>query len=249
MLGSLSGTLSCVGDAFGENLYVLLFSKCSGVRPIYCCLSLIYWEYIMATGKKQESDKERFRLCASPCQRFIMGGDTHNLCVACMGAEHARSALEGADCPHCLRLSMLTLRSWRALFEEGALSSAPRGSGPALAEAERRLKSWVSQMDLTERWKTGRSFSPSSPARSIAQSLGSEARSEMVSSAREWARRSFYLPLRREKVWASSEMRLWICHHSQFRSRSCWRCYQSCSKIKILSGQQIKSVRSVRKAS
>ncbi len=74
----------------------------------------------MATGKKQESDKERFRLCASSCQRFIMGGDTHNLCVACMEAEHARSALEGADCPHCLRVSMLTLRSWRALFEEGS---------------------------------------------------------------------------------------------------------------------------------
>ncbi len=41
----------------------------------------------MATGKKQESDKERFRLCASPCPRFITGGDTHNLCIACMGAE------------------------------------------------------------------------------------------------------------------------------------------------------------------
>ncbi len=50
----------------------------------------------MATGKKQEFDKERFRLCPSPCPCFITGGDTHNLCVACMGAEHARSALEGA---------------------------------------------------------------------------------------------------------------------------------------------------------
>lgn len=38
-------------------------------------------------------------------------------------------------------------------------------------------------MDLTERLEMGRSFSPSSPARSIAQSLGSEAHSEMVSSA------------------------------------------------------------------
>ncbi len=137
----------------------------------------------MATGKKQEFDKERFRLCVSPCPRFITGGDTHNLCIAWMGAEHARSALEGADCPHCLCMSMRKLRSQRALFEEGALSSAPRGSGPTLDEAERRLKSWGSQMDLTERLEMGRSFSPSSPGISIAQSLGSEARSETVSSA------------------------------------------------------------------
>ncbi len=87
------------------------------------------------------------------------------------------------NCPHCLRMSMRKLRSRRALFEEGALSSAPRGSGPTLAEAEWRLKSWGSQMDLTERLEMGRSFSPSSPDRSIAQSLGLEARSETVSSA------------------------------------------------------------------
>ncbi len=41
------------------------------------------------------------------------------------------------------------------LFEEGALTSAPRGSGPTLAEAERCLKSWGSQVDLTEIFETG----------------------------------------------------------------------------------------------
>ncbi len=136
----------------------------------------------MASGK-HESDMQRFRLCVPPCPRFITSGDAHSLCVACLGAEHARSALEGADCPHCVRLSMRTLRSRRALFEEGALTSVPRGSGPASAEAERRLKSWGSQMDLTERLETGKSFSPSSPARSSAHSLGTEARSLTVSSA------------------------------------------------------------------
>ncbi len=77
---------------------------------------------------------------------------------------------------------MRSLRSRRALFEEGALTSAPRGSSPTLAEAERRLKSWGSQVDLTERLETGMSFSPSSTARSSAQSVGSEARSVTVSS-------------------------------------------------------------------
>ncbi len=139
----------------------------------------------MATGK-QESDNQHFRLCVSPCPHFITGGDTHIFCFACLGAEHARSALEGADCPHCVRMSMRTLRSRRALFEEeeeGPLTSAPRGSGPTFAEAEWRLKSWGSQMDLTDRLETGMSFSLSSPARSSAQSMGSVARSETVSSA------------------------------------------------------------------
>ncbi len=79
-------------------------------------------------------------------------------------------------------MSMRSLRSRRALFEEGALKSAPRGSSPTLAEAERRLKSWGSQVDLTERLETGMSFSPSSTARSSAQSVGSEARSVIVST-------------------------------------------------------------------
>ncbi len=43
----------------------------------------------------------------------------------------------------------------RMLFEEGALTSAPRGSGPTLAEAERCLKSWGSQVDLTEIFEMG----------------------------------------------------------------------------------------------
>ncbi len=86
----------------------------------------------MATGK-HDFDKQHFRLCVPPCPRFITGGDTHSLCIACLGAEHALSVLEGADCPHCVRLSMWTLRSRRALFE--ALASVPHGLGPAFAEA------------------------------------------------------------------------------------------------------------------
>ncbi|MCI4395880.1 hypothetical protein PGIGA_G00197280 [Pangasianodon gigas] len=70
-----------------------------------------------------------------------------------------------------------------ALFEEGAFTRVPRGAGPASAEAERRLRSWGSQMDLAERMETGESLSPSSPTRSIVCSLGSEARS-VVSSPR-----------------------------------------------------------------
>lgn len=127
----------------------------------------------------------RFRLCVPPCPRYITSGDTHSLCVVCLGSKHAESALEGADCPHCERMSVRLLRSRRALFEEGAFASVPRGAGPASAEAERQLHSWGSQVDLTEGMETGESLSPSTSARSGAQSLESEARSAVPSTQGE----------------------------------------------------------------
>ncbi len=104
--------------------------------------------------------------------------------MVCLGVKHAESALEGAGCPHCERLPLHTLRSWRALFEGRDFASVPRGAGPASAEAERRLHSWGSQLDLAEGMETGRSLSSSSPARSIPHSLGSEARSAVASPQR-----------------------------------------------------------------
>ncbi|KAL0186202.1 hypothetical protein M9458_017872, partial [Cirrhinus mrigala] len=114
--------------------------------------------------------------CVPPCPRYITGRDTHALCVVCLGAEHAAAALEGADCPHCVQMSLHTLRSRKALFQLGAFSSVPRGSGPASAEAGRRLHSWGSQLDLAEGMETGIPLSPASPARSPARPLGAEAR-------------------------------------------------------------------------
>ncbi len=127
-------------------------------------------------SKRGESGSQ-YRQCVTPCSRFITSGDTHSLCVVCLGAKHAESAFEEAGCPHCERLPMHTLRSRKALFEEGVFASAPRGAGPASAEAERWLHSWGSQMDLAEGLETGKPLSLSSPARSTARSLGSEARS------------------------------------------------------------------------
>ncbi|KAL0190945.1 hypothetical protein M9458_013643, partial [Cirrhinus mrigala] len=95
-----------------------------------------------AKEKTKSVSKPCFRVCVPPCSRYITSGDTHALCVACLGAEHAASALEGADCPHCERLPLRTLRSQKALFEEGAFTSVPRGSSPTSAEAERQLHSW-----------------------------------------------------------------------------------------------------------
>ncbi|KAI2644897.1 Transposon Ty3-G Gag-Pol polyprotein [Labeo rohita] len=124
----------------------------------------------------------RYRLCVPPCKRYITSGDTHSMCVVCLGAEHAASALEGADCPHCESLPLRTLRSRMDLFEEGSFISVPQGAGPPSAEAERVLHSWGSQLDLLEGVETGDPLSPTSPSRSAARSVGSEARSAATST-------------------------------------------------------------------
>ncbi len=71
--GGVSGSYCCSVSA----LWVL--------HLIYCCLSCL--KFIMATGK-HESDRQRFRILVPPCPCFITGGDTHSLCVACLGEEH-----------------------------------------------------------------------------------------------------------------------------------------------------------------
>ncbi len=139
---------------------------------------------------KGESSSQ-YRQCVPPCPRFITSGDTHSLCVVCLGVRHAESALEGAGCPHCERLPLRTLRSRRTLFEKGVFASALRSAGPASAEAEWQLHLWGSQLDLAEGMETGRSLSSSSPARSTARSLGSEAHSAV--SSPQWAGSAFHL--------------------------------------------------------
>ncbi len=87
------------------------------------------------------SVEKRLRRCVDPCQRFLTPDDTHDLCVMCLGEEHARSVLEGIECAHCELFSLGKLHSRMSLFSrELGQSSAPRGSGPAAAEAARRLR-------------------------------------------------------------------------------------------------------------
>lgn len=93
------------------------------------------------------STSKAFKQCVHPCQRYLTPDDTHSLCVSCLGKEHARDVLEGAICAHCERFSVEKLRS--------RLSSGSRGSGPAVAEARRRMSSWGSQVDLAEEFREG----------------------------------------------------------------------------------------------
>ncbi len=79
---------------------------------IYCCLSSIF---IMATASMSLTSSVSGCVFL-PALASLRVGITHSLCIACLGAEHACSALKGADCPHCVRFSMWTLSSRRAHF-------------------------------------------------------------------------------------------------------------------------------------
>ncbi len=43
-------------------------------------------------GEKSES---QYKQCVPPCVRSLCAGDTHSLCVVCLGARQAEAALEG----------------------------------------------------------------------------------------------------------------------------------------------------------
>ncbi len=80
------------------------------------------------------STVKRFRKCVDLCQRFLTPDDAHDLCVMCLGEEHARSVLEGTECVHCERFSLRKLCSRLSLFlRELGQSSAPRDSVSAAA--------------------------------------------------------------------------------------------------------------------
>ncbi|KAL0146631.1 hypothetical protein M9458_057971 [Cirrhinus mrigala] len=111
------------------------------------------------------STSKAFRKCVDPCPRYLTPDDTHDLCVFCLGEEHARDVLEGAVCVHCELFPMRKLRSRLSLFsrEEGQ-PPVPRGSGPSAAEARRKMSSWGSQVDLADELKKGLSLSRASVA-------------------------------------------------------------------------------------
>ncbi len=70
------------------------------------------------------STSKAFKRCVHPCPRYLTPDDTHDLCVFCLGEEHALDVLEGAICVHCEFFSMRKLRARLSLarlplFEEG----------------------------------------------------------------------------------------------------------------------------------
>lgn len=65
-----------------------------------------------------------FRKCIPMCRRFLTPDNTHDMCVTCLGEEYAH-----------------------------LLQAICRSSGPAAAEACRRLHSWGSQVELADKFE------------------------------------------------------------------------------------------------
>ncbi len=109
------------------------------------------------------STSKAFKKCVDPCPRYLTPDDTHDRCVFCLGEEHARDVFEGAICVHCELFSMRKLRSRLLLFsrKEGQ-PSASRDSVPTAAEAQMRLKSRGSQLDMADELEKDRPFSRAS---------------------------------------------------------------------------------------
>ncbi len=82
-------------------------------------------------------------------------------------------------------LPLRMLRSRLAFFREDAQARVPQGSGPTAAEAQRRLQSWGSQMDLSAEVETGTALSRPSPERFRASYQGWEARAAVSSASIE----------------------------------------------------------------
>ncbi len=104
------------------------------------------------------STSKAFKIVCGSASSLLTPDDTHNLCVFCLGKEHARDVLEGKICVHYEKH-----RSGLSLFsrKEGQ-PSASRDSGPTAAEARRQLKSRGSQLDMADELERDRTFSRAS---------------------------------------------------------------------------------------
>ncbi len=118
---------------------------CLYKRSVWNCLSYLVLSVLTLNTKKTDmanKQQQTFRMCVCLCPRYLMGGDTHILCVACLGEEHAQSraltvsparcfpcghsdpawrsftvlGFEGADCEYCEVLPLWTLWSRLVFF-------------------------------------------------------------------------------------------------------------------------------------
>ncbi len=46
-------------------------------------------------AKHKGEMKSQYKQCVPPCKCYLCAGDTHSLCVVCLGARHAEAALMG----------------------------------------------------------------------------------------------------------------------------------------------------------
>ncbi len=137
-------------SAFWHSASALCVSVLFGV---VCPLSLFILPY-MSEDKHRREQAASQAVCTS-LSHFFMGGDTHSLCVVCLRAKHAESALEGADSPHYESICHYVCFTFGGFSWEGAFTSIPCGASSAFAEADQQLCSWELQTKPHQFQKNG----------------------------------------------------------------------------------------------
>lgn len=128
--------VTCDGIVGSYKWYTTESAFCSSSSALCHCVSYLV---LFVTSIHIIMASRQFKRCVHPCPRFLPGGDTHQLCVYCLGAQP----------------------TWLCLIEAGQ-ARAPRGSGPASTEAAQWLRLWGSQMCLSGGLETAVAHSQSS---------------------------------------------------------------------------------------
>ncbi len=63
-------------------------------QALYVNLSVLFGVVCLTLERKivmASQQQQAFKMCVGPCLCYLMGGDTHILCVACLGEESVSS--------------------------------------------------------------------------------------------------------------------------------------------------------------
>ncbi len=158
------------------------------------------------------------QLCVPPCKCYIIAGDTHSLCVVCLGAKHAESALEGESsripsvsrCMHFAPGRLSLPRDPSLAFPAVLVPLPPRRS----IGCTRGVRRWIWQRE----WRRASPYLLPHPPDPAAALWDQKPALRFLPPGKA-ARCSDCLPPRRSTWWASMR----ICPLIRPSMRSCWR--------------------------
>ncbi len=92
------------------------------------------------------------------CGKPLHADDTHAEYVSCLGKSHADAALSGADCSHCERFSLASLRSRLAFFSESnsAPCALPFSFSQGSVRKKQRAEDFSGWWQVSSRWHNAR---------------------------------------------------------------------------------------------
>ncbi len=160
------------------------------------------------SGYKGEGKSRLFKPCVSPCKRFITAGDTHEQCVACLGAGLIAPIVSACRCVRSAPKNPCLWTGFSQVSPAVRVPLLPRQSGVCTRGAHSSI--W------SRKWRQASPYlRPLPPDRAPAPGELAVRKRQLPPAER--ARRSTNLPSRRRR-WRASMSRPNPCS-----MRSCWR--------------------------